>query len=104
MSRRIIFYVIEALILTIPIGLGLFLAARAEYRFSPPVRVASVRWLLVFFLALCVIDTALGERFGPVVIPQYYVAAIVLIGGALLQTVRVLGRRRTKRRDYSSSR
>jgi hypothetical protein len=89
-ARRVIFYIGEALVLTIPVGLGLFLAARAEYRFSPFRGVMLTRWLLGIFLMLCVVDTVLGERYGPALIPQYYVAALVLLAGASLRTMRGL--------------
>ena len=84
MARRLVFYVIEALILTIPVGVGLSLVAHAARRFGQPPFSISWRLLGVVFLTLAMVGIVLGERFGPAVIPQYYVAGIIVAGGVLL--------------------
>jgi len=83
MTRRLVFYFAEALFLMIPIGIGLALAASAARRRGREVSLTAAR-LVVIFLVLALVDTVLGQRFGPSVIPQYYFAGTVLVCGAII--------------------
>jgi len=91
---RLVFYLAEAGLLTIPIACGLLLlqkaARRLGYRFFAvtPVRLATV------FGGLAVIGAATGELVGPQCIVQYYVALLALACGILCWLASLLTVRR----------
>jgi hypothetical protein len=80
---RLLFYVAEAALLTIPTAVGLLLVHRAARRLRYRVFEVTRLRLAAIFAGLAVFGAATGELVGPQCIVQYYVAVLAAALGAL---------------------
>jgi hypothetical protein len=91
-NRHLIFYLVEAALLSLVAWTGLTLALTGLRRLGASVRMRKLRTLLGLWLLFSVVGVACGERFGPEFVTLYYVSVAIALGGVAIVLVSLFGR------------
>ena len=90
---HLLFYLVEAALLSAVAWVGLALAINGLRRLGAPFRMHGVQTLLVLWVLLTIVDLIFSERFGPEFVTSYHICFALAIGGAALWVFARVGRR-----------